>query len=75
MYAAYKLVQVVLRPELWIIGCLVAACLLSYSARRWRSGRRLLILALVLFWGLGVRPTRDALLRPLETRYPPLTGA
>ena len=38
--------------------------------RRW--GRALVLASLVLFWLLGTAPVHDALLAPLEHRYPPL---
>ena len=75
MFLAYKLIQVPLRPELWIVVCLVGAWALSRSANRLRLARRLLLLGILLLYGLGIRPTTDALVRPLETRYPPIAAA
>jgi uncharacterized SAM-binding protein YcdF (DUF218 family) len=76
MYFAYKLVQLLLRPELWIFTCLIGAWFLSRSPRRLRSARWLLSLGILLFYVLGITPTGAALCRSLESQYrtPLLTG-
>jgi uncharacterized SAM-binding protein YcdF (DUF218 family) len=63
-----KLVGQLLLPPAGLI-LLGLAGLLGWR-RRW--GRPLILLSLVLFWLLAVAPVRDALLAPLEHRYPPL---
>jgi uncharacterized SAM-binding protein YcdF (DUF218 family) len=76
MFLAYKLVQLLLRPELWIFTCLIAAWFLSRSPRRLRAARWLLSLGILLFYVLGITPTGQALCRSLESQYrtPLLTG-
>ncbi len=75
MFVAYKLVQLLIRPELWVMACLVGAWALSRSTNRLQLARRLLLLGILLLYGLGIRPTSDALVRLLETQYPPLAAA
>jgi uncharacterized SAM-binding protein YcdF (DUF218 family) len=70
MYLTYKLLQLVLRPELWIFACLLVAWALGRSPRRHRSARRLLLVGLLLFYVLGIAPTGQVLLRWLESLYP-----
>ena len=74
MYVLYKLLQVLLWPELWIFACLVGAWVVSYSTWRYALGRWLLFVGIFLFYILGITPTGDALLRPLELRYAPFDG-
>jgi uncharacterized SAM-binding protein YcdF (DUF218 family) len=69
VYVLYKLVQILLWPELWILTCFVGAWVASYSTRRHALGRRLLFVGILLFYILGITPTGEALLRPLELRY------
>ena len=74
MYVLYKLLQVLLWPELWIFACFVGAWVAFYSTRRHALGRWLLFVGILLFYIVGITPTGDALLRPLELRYVPLRG-
>jgi uncharacterized SAM-binding protein YcdF (DUF218 family) len=74
MYALYKGIQMVLIPEVWIFGFLLAAWFLSRSPRRQAQARWVLLLAIALFFILGIRPTGKALIGVLETRYPPPTS-
>lgn len=74
MYVFYKLLQVLLWPELWIFACLVGSWVVSYSTRRYALGRWLLFVGIFLFYILGITPTGEALLRPLELRYVPFDG-
>jgi len=69
MYVLYKLLQVLLWPELWIFACFVGAWVAFYSTRRHALGRWLLFVGVLLFYIVGITPTGDALLRPLELRY------
>ena len=71
MYVLYKLLQVLLWPELWIFACFVGAWVASYSTRRYALGRWLLFVGILLFYILGITPTGEVLLRPLEFWYPP----
>jgi len=57
--------QLLLPPGIFIL--LVAAGLLGWRAR-W--GRALVALSMMLLWMLSTEPVRDALLSPLENRYP-----
>ena len=76
MHAAYKLVQVLLYPEIWILMCLLGAWALSRSTRWLGISRRLLVLAMLVFVGLSIRPATELLLRPLESQHmPPSTDA
>lgn len=74
MYVLYKLAQVPLRPEMWLLAGILLALALSLR-RRERAGRAILIGTAVLFYALATRPMRDLLVRPLESRYPPVNAA
>jgi len=74
VYVLYKLLQVLLWPELWILACFVGSWVVSYSTRRYALGRWLLFVGILLFYILGITPTGVALLRPLELRYAPFDG-
>lgn len=74
MYVLYKLVQVLLRPECWILAGILAALLLSFR-RRERASRALLIATAMVVYATTTRPLRDALVRPLESRYRPVAAA
>src|SRR2546426_678417 len=74
VYVLYKLLQVLLWPEIWIFACFVGAWVAFYSTRRHALGRWLLFVGILLFYIVGITPTGDALLRPLELRYVPLRG-
>ena len=58
--------QLLLPPGIFIL--IVAAGLFGWRAR-W--GRTLVALSMMLLWMLSTEPVRDALLSPLENRYPP----
>ena len=62
MYVLYKLLQVLLWPELWIFARFVGAWAVSYSTRRYPLGRGLLFVGIFLFYILGITPTGEALL-------------
>jgi uncharacterized SAM-binding protein YcdF (DUF218 family) len=70
MYAAYRISQLFLQVEVWIFLCLLAAGVLALG-RRFLPSRRLLLLAVALFYGVSIAPTAKALIGPLESRYPP----
>jgi uncharacterized SAM-binding protein YcdF (DUF218 family) len=72
MYVAYKLAQLLLRPELWILACMSGAWILSRSPNRLPWVRGLLLCAILLFYGLGLRPVKDALTKPLEVQPSPV---
>ena len=74
MYVFYKVLQVLLWPELWIFACFVGSWAAFYATRRYALGRWLLSVGIFLFYILGITPTGDALLRPLELRYAPFNG-
>jgi uncharacterized SAM-binding protein YcdF (DUF218 family) len=71
VYVVFQLAQMFLVVEFWIFICLLGA---SYFAlrRRFLQSRRFLLLALLLFYILGLTPVAKALIGPLETRYSPL---
>jgi uncharacterized SAM-binding protein YcdF (DUF218 family) len=71
VYAVYRLSQLLLQVELWIVICLVAAAYLALR-KRFLPSRRLLLLGLLMIYFLGLTPVAKALIGPLETRYPPL---
>jgi len=71
VYVLYKLLQVLLWPELWIFACFVGAWMASFSTQRYALGRWLLFVGILLFYILGITPTGEVLLRPLELRYVP----
>ncbi len=58
MYVLYKLLQIPLRPEVWILALVAAAA--------WKRSRRLAIAAGVLFYALTTRPMHELIVRPLE---------
>jgi len=70
MYAVYRLSQLLLQVELWILLCFLAAGFLALR-RRFLPSRRFLWLGMFLFYGLSIAPTAKALIGPLESRYPP----
>jgi len=72
MYMTYKLAQVLLQPEVWIMVCLVTGWVVARVPQRALRGWRLVVLAGLLFYGLGTRPLHDLLIRPLEAQYPSL---
>jgi uncharacterized SAM-binding protein YcdF (DUF218 family) len=74
VYVLYKVLQVLLWPELWIFACFVGAWAAFYATRRYALGRWLLVAGIFLFYILGITPTGEALLRPLELRYAPFDG-
>ena len=71
MFVFYKFLQILLRPELWILACFIGSCVAFCSIRRSIFGRWLLFIGIFLFYILGIRPTGEALLSPLELRYAP----
>lgn len=71
MHALYKLVQIFLYPEIWILTFLIAGWALSRSPRRSSVAPTVLLLGLILFLGLSTRPVTELLLRPLELMYAP----
>lgn len=70
MYVVYRLSQLLLQVELWILLCFLAAGFLALR-RRFLPSRRFLWLGIFLFYGLSIVPTAKALIGPLESRYPP----
>ena len=66
MYVAYKLLQNLFMPELWILACLVTALVLSYWPRHLVKTRLLLFLGIGLFYVLGIAPTSRALMYPMK---------
>ena len=71
MYVLYKVLQVLLWPEIWIFACFVGSWVVSFSTRRYALVRWLLFVGILLFYILGITPTGEVLLRPLEFWYPP----
>lgn len=69
-----SLLKIIIRPELWILACLLGALALAGSPRYRFWGRRLLLLGIVIFWGLGTRPVSEWLLRPLEFHHAPIAA-
>lgn len=73
MYSAYKLIQLVLLPGVWVVAGMVAS--LWYLRRNARRSRILLALTLFLFMAVGTGPLPKALVRPLERPFvPPAAG-
>ena len=66
MYVAYKLAQLALQPEIWILSCLVVALALSWRMQQQRLLRWLLLVTVTMFWGLGTRPLNHLLILPLK---------
>lgn len=58
MYVLYKLAQIPLRPEVWILTLIAVAA--------WKRSRPMAIAAAVLFYALSTRPLRDLFVAPLE---------
>ena len=63
MYVLYKLAQIPLRPEVWILVLVALAA--------WRRSRGLAIAAAIVFYALATRPVHDLLVRPLENVQTP----
>lgn len=74
LFAVYKLVQVLLVPEVWLLACLISACVLAFLSKR-RLARWLWLLALLVFYVFQSGLTNDLLLRPLELSYPPMSAS
>ncbi len=51
-------------------GGLILLAVVGLVGWKARWGRALVALSLLLFWSLSIEPVRDALLSPLENRYP-----
>jgi uncharacterized SAM-binding protein YcdF (DUF218 family) len=64
-----KFFWILARPESWLFLLLSAAAFALWRERL-RSARRLLLAGLSLILAIGLLPLDEALLRPLETRFP-----
>ena len=75
-FLAAKLFWTLARPETWILMILATATLALWRERL-RAARRLLLAGLALILAVGILPLGEALLSPLETRFPtdPATAA
>ena len=71
MYAAKQLVGALATPLVLALAILLLAALCWVLGRR-RSGTWLAASAVVISYFAAIPPVADALLSPLETRYPPL---
>lgn len=69
-FLASKTFWLLLRPESWIVILLLTAAIAHGRGRR-RSGQRLLVTSLLSILAIGTLPLGEALLSPLETRFPP----
>jgi len=69
-----KLVAHLLMPLPLLLILLVVGLILSWRQLS-TSPRLCLFLGIIGLFFLGLEPVSNALVRPLETRYPPLTGA
>ena len=69
VYAAYKIVKVLVYPLTWIV-LLVALALLWAGGRHARRARVCLVLALAVAYGLSIPPVSRTLAWTLERRYP-----
>lgn len=71
MFILSKLMSAITQPVFWLaLWWCVALCLLSLSARWRRSALRMLWAGWVVLGLLGFEALPQALLRPLENRYP-----
>jgi uncharacterized SAM-binding protein YcdF (DUF218 family) len=68
-FVASKVFWAVARPESWIVLLLFVA-FVALLAGRARLGRGMVLATLLLTLGIGVLPLGEALLRPLEQRFP-----
>lgn len=68
-FLASKLFWILSRPESWLF-LLLSAAAFAHWRERLRSARRLLLAGLALILAIGLLPFGEALLRPLETRFP-----
>jgi len=69
VYAAYKIVKVLVYPLTWIV-LLVALALLWAGGRHAHRARVCLVLALAVAYGLSIPPVSRTLAWTLERRYP-----
>ena len=69
MYAAYKIVKVLVYPLTWIV-LLAALALLWAGGRHAHRARVCLVLALAVAYGLSIPPVSRTLAWTLERRYP-----
>jgi len=72
MFLLKKIVSRFIFPLPLSIELLFLGLLLLWFTRRQRAGKILVTCGVLLLLGLSNGPTSDALLRPLEQRYPPL---
>ena len=72
LFAAYKLVKILVYPMTWIVALLFLALLSSFKKRVSRS-RACLLLALLLVYGLSIQPVSRTLTWSLERFYPART--
>lgn len=72
-YVGKVLEAVFFPPGIFIVVLAAALVLARSSERRWL--RALLWALLVLVWVSSITPTRSLLMRPLETRYPPIPAS
>ena len=68
-FLAAKLFWTLARPETWVLLPFAAAAF-ALRRERLRAARRLLLAGLALILAIGLLPLGEALLRPLETRFP-----
>lgn len=68
-FFAAKLFWALARPETWILLLLVVSARALWRERL-RAGRRFLLTGIALTLAIGILPIGEALLRPLETRFP-----
>lgn len=68
-FLASKLFWILTRPESWLL-LLLAAAAFALWRERLGAGQRLLGSAIALTLSFGTLPIGEALLRPLETRFP-----
>jgi uncharacterized SAM-binding protein YcdF (DUF218 family) len=75
MYALYKLSQIALRPELWLVALLAAAWWLARRPEGGRRARRLVGATALAAWLAGAPVVRDLLVGPLVAGVAAPAGA
>ncbi len=69
-FVSAKFFWIVVRPESWILFLLLAA-VLALHRNRVSAGKKLLLATIAVILVIGFLPIGNALLRPLELRFPP----
>ena len=69
-FVSAKFFWIVVRPESWILFLLLAT-VWALHRNRVRAGKKLLLATISVILVIGFLPIGNALLRPLEVRFPP----